>query len=102
MIEEPPLPLNKDYADHCQLLLTFVLVLQRRYYPPTIPEMREDLERSEDKDATASDLAQFIEQYGGHGWVEKLTEQAGPAMQMQIEDVADVLETLLKYVVRSL
>jgi hypothetical protein len=102
LIEESPLLVNEDYADHCQLLLAFVLVLQRRYYPPTIPEMREDLERSEDKDATASDLAQFIEQYGGHGWVEKLIEQVGPAMQMQIEDVADVVETLLKYVIRYL
>jgi hypothetical protein len=90
------LPLYKCSTNHYQLLVAFTLVLKRRYYPPTIPDMRENLERSEDKDATAADLPQFIEQHGGHGWVDAMIEKAGPAIQLQVEDVADVLEVLLK------
>jgi hypothetical protein len=72
------------------------VVIHRGYYPPTIPDLRKNLERSEDKDAPPSDLSQFIEQHRGHDWVGKLIEKVGPAAKMQIEDLADVLEMLLK------
>jgi hypothetical protein len=92
--------LNLENADNYQLLLIIIMVLNRGYYPPTIPQMRKELERSEDEDAPPSDLSQFIEEHRGHDWVGKLIEQVGPAVKMQIEDVADVLEMLLKCVIR--
>ena len=72
------------------------MVVRRRYYGPTIEDMRQTLERSEDRDATPADLSQHIDQHGGHGWVEPFVEKAGPVMQTHIEDTADFLEILRK------
>ena len=73
-------------------------MLKARYYPPTVPELRKKLERSEDAAQTAQDLSELIEQHGTRGWVDALIEKAGPTMQLQLEDTADFMEITKKYV----
>ena len=75
------------------------MVLQRRFFPPTIEDLEQELERAEDRDATPTDLSQHIDQYGGHGWVDPLVEKAGPMVLSHIEDLADFLEILRKLVI---
>ena len=70
--------------------------LKARYYPPTIGDLREKLERSEDSERTALDLSELIEQHGAHGWVDPLIEKAGPTMLLQLEDMANFMEILKK------
>ena len=72
--------------------------LRARFYPPTIPDLREKLERSEDTERTAQDLTELIEQHGPHGWVDPLIEKAGPTIQLQLEDLANFMEILKKCV----
>ena len=72
--------------------------LMARYYPPTIPNLREKLERSEDSERTAQDLLELIEQHGTRGWVDAMIQKSGPTMQLQLEDLADFMEILKKFV----
>lgn len=67
-----------------------------RFYPPTIPHLREKLERSEDPAKTALDIHELVEQHGTHGWVDALIEKAGPTVQLQLEDLGDLLEIVKK------
>lgn len=73
--------------------------MKGRFYPPTIPDLRNKLERSEDTERQAQDLSELIEQHGARGWVDALIQKAGPTMQLQLEDLADLMEVLTKYVV---
>jgi hypothetical protein len=72
------------------------MVAKRRYYPPSIGELRRDVERSEDAELTASSISQLIEQHGAHGWVDPFIEKAGPSVLSQLEDLANFLEVLQK------
>ncbi len=83
---------------HNQILVALCTTLKARYYPPTIRDLRETLERSEDAEKTALDLSELIEQHGAHGWVEPLIEKAGPTILLQLEDLANLMETLKNYV----
>ena len=77
------------------MLLT---TLRARLFPPTIPDLRKKLERSEDRERAAHDLSELIDQHGTHGWVEPLIEKAGPTMQLQLEDMANFMEIIKKCV----
>ena len=81
-----------------QILFIIYSTLRAHYYPPTIPQLREKLERSEDSSKTAQDIHELIEQHGTHGWIDALIEKAGPTVQLQLEDMADLLEVLKRYV----
>ena len=72
------------------------MVVKRRYYHPTIEELRRDLERSEDAGFTALSIPQLIEQYGAQGWVDPLMEKAGPSLLCQLDDLANFMEVLRK------
>jgi hypothetical protein len=79
-----------------QILFTLFSVLKARYYPPTIPALRKKLERSEDASQTAQDLSELIEQHGTRGWVDALIQNAGPTVQLLLEDLADFMEIAKK------
>jgi hypothetical protein len=80
------------------ILVVLCTILKARYYPPTIPDLREKLERSEDAERTAQDFIEQIEQHGAHGWVDPLIEKVGPTIQLQLEDLANFTEILKKFV----
>ncbi len=71
-------------------------MVKRRYYHPTIEELRQEIERSEDADLTALNIPQLIEQHGAQGWVNAFIENAGPSILSQLEGMANFLEILRK------
>ena len=73
-----------------------VLILRRRFHPPTIEEFRENIERSENVAKTAQNISQLIEQHGDQGWLEQLERNFGPMFLMQLDDLANFLEILRK------
>ncbi|KAI4180440.1 MAG: hypothetical protein LQ348_005199 [Seirophora lacunosa] len=81
-----------NYLAGAFILALIAVVLQRRLYPPTAEDIREDIIRSEDAERTALNLTQLIEQHGAHGWVEALRQDLGPWFLLQLEDIANVLE----------
>ena len=50
---------------------------------------------------TALTLIEQIEKRGEHGWIEPLVEDMGAWMLLQLGDVANLLEVVLKYVFTS-
>lgn len=74
------------------------LVLYRWYHPPTAETLREDIERSEDTQQTALNLSQLMEQHGSRGWLDAVIQKMGPSSILQLEDTADALEIVRKYV----
>jgi hypothetical protein len=58
----------------------------------------EELERSEDVNETATSLAQLVEKHGEQGWVDPLVEYMEPMVLLQLEDLGNLLEVLVKYV----
>ncbi len=47
---------------------------------------------------TALTLMEQIEKRGQHGWIEPLVEDMGSWMLLQLGDVANLLEVVLKYI----
>lgn len=81
---------------HSQLPALLSMVIKRRYYHPTIEELRRDLARSGDAELTAMTISQPIEQHGPQRWVDPLMEKAGPSVLSSLEDLANFLEALRK------
>ncbi|THY78123.1 hypothetical protein D6C94_01463, partial [Aureobasidium pullulans] len=73
------------------------MVMSRQLFGKTIKEVRTDLERTEDQDQTAYTLTEYIEKQGGGSWVEKLQEDLGPWLMIQLCDVADLFEILRNF-----
>ena len=68
------------------------LVLKRRMYPPTLEDVREEVKRSENVEATTLNITQLIEQHGSHGWTDAVRQDIGPWLLLQLEDLSNVLE----------
>ncbi len=85
-----------------QILFAIISTLKARFYPPTIPDLRNKLERSENTERVPQDLMELIEQHGVRGWVDAFIEKAGPTVQLHLEDSADLMEVLTKYAMHSL
>lgn len=60
--------------------------------------MRENIRRSEDTTKPAYNLQQLIEQHGASGWFNELAKEIGPMALLQLQDMANFLEILRKYV----
>lgn len=72
--------------------------MRRRFRIPTVGMLREEVIRTEDSMVTALTLIEQIEKRGEHGWIEPLVEDMGAWMLLQLGDVANLLEVVLKYV----
>ena len=72
------------------------LVLRRHLYPPTAEDLRENINRSEDVEQTATNLTQLIEQHGSRGWVDALIKELGPRSLLALTDMANTLEIIRK------
>ena len=80
-----------------QLLAIIVQVLRRRLQTPNVDGLREKVMRTEDTLTTALTLTEQIEKRGEQGWIEPLIEDMGPWMLLQLGDLANLLEVVLKY-----
>ena len=60
--------------------------------------MRQSIKKSEDVDQTATNITQLIEQNGSKGWMDTAIKDLGPRGLLQLEDMADTLEIVRKYV----
>ena len=56
------------------------------------------IERAEDWVLTALTIGEQIKKRGEHGWMEPLIEEMGPWLMIQLADLSNLLEVILKYV----
>ena len=70
--------------------------MRRRFEKPSVGKLRQDLERIEDSMETAHTLSEQVEKRGAQSWVDPLIEDMGEWLLLQLGDMANLLEVLLK------
>ena len=71
--------------------------LMNYFYPSSVEELRKGMERSLDRGATAFKVGELMDQYGNKEWLEPLLDQIGPALQVQIMDLANFFEVVYNF-----
>ena len=79
-----------------QCLALIAQVLRRRFEKPSIEKLRQDIMRTEDSLSTAHTLSEQIEKRGAQTWIDPLIEDMGEWLLLQLGDMANLLEVLLK------
>ena len=73
------------------------LVVHRHFYGNALEDVRTDLKRIEDVHQTALTLTEFIEKEGDEMWTEKIIQDLGPWLMVQLCDAANMFEVMRKY-----
>ena len=71
---------------------------KNRYFPTSVGSLRESTHRVFDDQGTASKVGELIDKHGSEKWLEPLIDELGPFIQLQLGDVANMLEVLNKSV----
>lgn len=74
------------------------LVVERRINGVTMEALREDIKHTEDIHRTALSLNEFIEKKGDEHWADEILQDLGPWLMVQLSDLANFFESVLKYV----
>jgi hypothetical protein len=74
------------------------LVMERHIHGNTIEDLREDVKRREDQRLTALSITELIEKEGDEMWSDKLLQELGPWLMIQLSDLANSFESMRKYV----
>jgi hypothetical protein len=74
------------------------LVTERHIHGNTIEDLREDVKRREDQRLTALSITELIEKEGDEMWSDKLLQELGPWLMVQLSDLANSFESMRKYV----
>lgn len=72
------------------------MVLKNRYFPRSVEQLRESVERSFDGKGTPFEFGELIDKHGRAHWLEPLIEDVGPFLQLQLSDAANMLEVFKK------
>lgn len=73
------------------------IVVRNRYAPTTVDSLRDSTERALDSSSRAQKLIEVIDKHGTHNWLEPVMEDVGPYVQVQLDDLANLLEILQNF-----
>ena len=79
-----------------QWLYIIYLVAKNRYFPTSVESLRESVRRAVDREGVAYGLGELIDKHGREDWLEPLTDALGPYIQLQLGDIANMLEVFAK------
>ena len=71
---------------------------KNRYFPTTVESLRESTKRALDREGTAFKFGELIDKHGRDNWLEPLVDELGPYVQLQLGDMANMLEVFAKLV----
>ncbi|KAI9739993.1 MAG: hypothetical protein M1818_005049 [Claussenomyces sp. TS43310] len=75
----------------------FFRVARNYYYPDSLVALRESLERTLDRGATAMKVVEMMDKHGDSNWLEPLLDVLGPTIQLQVNDLANMLERISNF-----
>ncbi|KAK4696995.1 hypothetical protein P7C71_g1006, partial [Lecanoromycetidae sp. Uapishka_2] len=87
------------YTDHmagffyCYIIY---IVVKNRYAPESIESLRESVQKNVDSRSTASKFGELIDKHGRSDWLGPVMEDIGPFIQLQLGDMANMLEVFSK------
>ena len=88
----PQTSVNVQY----QYLYITYIVLRNRFAPTSVESLRESMQRALNSRDTASRFSELIDKHGRNDWLEPLMENLGPYIQLQLGDMANMLEVFEK------
>lgn len=72
------------------------IVLKNRYAPSSVESLRESMRKAVDSRSTASRFGELIDKHGRNDWLEPVIDRLGPYVQLQLGDMANMLEIFSK------
>ncbi|KAG8529836.1 uncharacterized protein KY384_005317 [Bacidia gigantensis] len=79
-----------------------IYIVVRNYYAPTnVDAIRATTQRALDSRKRASKIVELIDRHGGHDWLEPVLEEVGPYAQLQLSDLANLLEIAREDMIRQ-
>ena len=88
----PQTSVNVQY----QYIYITYIVLRNRFAPTSVESLRESMQRALNSRDTASRFSELIDKHGRNDWLEPLMENLGPYIQLQVGDMANMLEVFEK------
>lgn len=88
------------YTDHIVgFLYAWILyiVIKHRFFPTTIDSLRASMQRAHDGNQSASRVGELIDKHGNQNWLEPLMRDMGPYIQLQLSDIANMLEVFANF-----
>ncbi|EXJ60441.1 hypothetical protein A1O7_04593 [Cladophialophora yegresii CBS 114405] len=71
--------------------------LRNRFRETSIRTVRESVGRAIDRKARVQAWGELIQRHGQHDWLEQFLNEIGPIIQLQLGDLADLLEILVNF-----
>lgn len=73
------------------------IVARNRYFPSSVEVLRESIRRSHDQRSGAYKFGELVDKHGRHHWIEPLLDELGPYVQLQLNDLANMLEVFVNF-----
>ncbi|KAJ9602174.1 hypothetical protein H2200_013294 [Cladophialophora chaetospira] len=88
------------YTQHIMAFFYFFVIystLRNRFKETSVRTVRESVGRSVDREARVQAWGELIQRHGQQDWLEPLLDEVGPMIQLQLGDLADLLEVLVNF-----
>ncbi|OCT52744.1 hypothetical protein CLCR_09877 [Cladophialophora carrionii] len=88
------------YTQHIVAYFYFYVIystLRNRFRETSIRTVRESVGRAIDRKARVQAWGELIQRHGQHDWLEQFLDEIGPMIQLQLGDLADLLEILVNF-----
>ncbi|KIW98622.1 uncharacterized protein Z519_00283 [Cladophialophora bantiana CBS 173.52] len=88
------------YTQHIVGYLYFYIIystLRNRFRTQSVQTLRESVSRAFDREARVQTWGELIQRHGQHDWLEPFLDEIGPIIQLQLGDLADLLEILVNF-----
>ena len=71
--------------------------IKSHFSPSSIDSLRASMQRAHDRNQSAYRLGELIDKHGNEGWLEPLMKDMGPHIQLQLGDIANMLEVFANF-----
>ncbi|MCJ1310694.1 hypothetical protein MMC25_004360 [Agyrium rufum] len=88
------------YTEHIMAFLwsyIIFIVVRNRFYPNSVQNLRESVDRARQSEGMAMEIGELINKHGPDNWLKPLYIELGPHVQLQLGDVADMLEVFMNF-----
>lgn len=73
------------------------IVLKNRFFPSSVESIRSSIQRAQDSRSNAYKFSELIDKHGRSNWLEPLIADLGPYIQLQLGDLANMLEVFSNF-----
>ncbi|KIV86436.1 hypothetical protein PV11_02048 [Exophiala sideris] len=71
--------------------------IRNKLYPGSVQAVRAGVARAFDREKRVQAWGELLQRHGQNNWIEPLLDEVGPLIQMQLGDIADLLEVMINF-----